>query len=307
MKKFTLLSFFIGGFLFAQQPQSYSDLTIQTEINESNDQVATVINGSQGIIDTYVAKVLFDIAVDANCSDPTLAFEDFLNGPTAILDCGLTMSSAGDGCYAAGELEEGFVVSASNGTNTVSIPAAAIGNTDPLAGAITFAEYTIIDFAPNVYAVAMDIWENSAPMTDIRIFGEGGALIETFVVDIPVGIQVFFGVIADEPISRIELQGEADSGELIGNFYFGAMCQELSVNDNVLSQLSVYPNPSSGVVNINTPSSVEIISTELYDVLGNLVLRGATNELNVSSLSTGLYLLNITTTQGSISKKVYRK
>lgn len=307
MKKITLLSFFICGFLFAQQPQSYSDLTIQTEINESNGQVATVTNGGQGIIDTYVAKILFDIAVGENCSDPTLSFEDFIGGPAAIQSCGLTMSSAGDGCYAAGELQDGFVISSSSGLETVSIPAGAIGNVDPLAGAITFAEYTIIDFAPNVYAVAMDIWENSAPMTEIRIFGESGDLIETVTVDIPVGIQVFFGVIADEPISKIELQGELDSGELIGNFYFGAMCQDLSVNDNVLSQLSVYPNPSSDVININTPSSVEVISTELYDVLGNLVLRGATNELNISSLSTGLYLLNITTTQGSISKKVYRK
>lgn len=309
MKKITLLSFFIGGFLFAQQPQSFTELSNQNQTNESNGQVATVIsNGTQGIIDTYVAKALFDIALNDNCSDPTVSFEDFLGGPGAITDCGLTMSSAGDGCYAAGELEEGFVISSSNGLNTVSIPAAGIGNTDPLAGAITFAEFTAVDFTPNVYAVAMDIWENSAPLTDIRVFGESGDLIETLQVDIPVGIQVFFGLIADEPISRIEVQGEQDSGELIGNFYFGATCEALSINDNALSQLSIYPNPSSNVININTPSSVEIISTELYDVLGNVVLRGTDNkEINISNLSTGMYLLNITTNQGSISKKVFRK
>ena len=308
MKKITLLSFFIGGFLFAQQPQSYAELSNLNQTNESTGEVATVIsNGTQGIIDTYVAKALFDLALADNCSDPTVTFEDFLGGPTGITECGLTMSSAGDGCYAAGELEEGFVISASNGSATVSIPAGAIGNTDPLAGAMTFLEFTAVDFDPNVYAVAFDIWENNSPMTDIRVFGEGGALIETITTEIPVGIQVFFGLIADEPISRVEIEGELESGELIGNFYFGATCEALSINDNALSQLSVYPNPSSDVININTPSSVEIISTELYDVLGNVVLRGATNQLNVSSLSTGMYLLNITTNQGSISKKVFRK
>ncbi len=250
---------------------------------------------------------LFENAVTANCSDPTLSFEDFIGGPSDITDCGSTMSNAGDGCYAAGELEVGFVISASNATNTVSIPAGAIGNTDPLAGAITFAEFTVVDFTPNVYAVAMDIWENSAPMTDVRVFGESGDLIETLTIDVPVGIQVFFGLIADEPISRIEVQGEQDSGELIGNFYFGAVCDALSVNDNVLSQLSIYPNPSSDVININAPSSVEVISTELYDVLGNVVAKGNSSQINISSLSTGVYLLNIETSAGSITKKVSRK
>ena len=39
-------------------------------------------------------------------------------------------------------------------------------------------------------------------------------------------------MIADEPISKIEVQGEQDSGELVGNLYFGATCEALSVNDN---------------------------------------------------------------------------
>ena len=218
------------------------------------------------------------------------------------------MSSDGDGCYAAGELQSGFQLLSSNGGNTVSIPAGAIGNTDPLAGAITFADFTIVEFTPNIYAVAMDIWENNAPLTDIRVYGESGDLIETIQVNVPVNIQVFFGMIADEPISRIEIQGEQDSGELIGNFYFGATCEALSVNDNILSQLSIYPNPSSEIITINTPSGVEIISTNLYDVLGNVVINQTTNnQINISSLATGIYLLNINTTAGSIAKKIARK
>ena len=309
MKKITLLSFFIGGLLFAQQPQSYAELSNQNQANESTGQVATVVvNGAQGIIDTYVAKALFDIALVDNCSDPTVSFEDFLGGPGAITTCGTVMSSAGDGCFAAGELESGFDIQASNGSDTVYIPAGAIGNVDPLAGAGTFAEYTIVNFGPNVFAVAMDLWENNDPSTDVRVYGASGDLIETVTVDVPTNIQVFFGLIADEPISKIEIEGANESGELFGNFYFGATCEALSINDNALSQLSVYPNPSSNVININTPSSVEIISTELYDVLGNVVLKGAdSKEINVSNLSTGMYLLNITTNQGSISTKVFRK
>jgi hypothetical protein len=218
------------------------------------------------------------------------------------------MSNAGDGCYDPGELEIGFQISAPTlNSDTVSIPAGAIGNTDPLAGAITFADYTVVEFTPNVYAIAMDLWENNFPLTDIRVFGETGDLIETIQVDVPTNLQVFFGMIADEPISKIEVQGEQDSGELVGNLYFGATCEALSVNDNILSQLSVYPNPTNDIVTIKMPLNIEVVSMKLFDVLGNLVLKNAnTTRLDVSNLSSGLYLLDITTTVGSITKKIVR-
>mgnify|MGYP003781528791 CR=1 FL=1 len=308
MRKITLFFIFVGGIMFAQQPQSYLELSNQNQTNEFNGETATVINNSsQGIIATYVAKVLFDIGLEENCSEPTVTYEDFLGGPIEILNCGPTMSNAGDGCYDPGELEIGFQISASNGSNTVSIPAGAIGNTDPLAGAITFAEYTVVEFTPNVYAIAMDIWENNFPLTDIRVFGETGDLIETIQVNVPTNLQVFFGMIADEPISKIEVQGEQDSGELVGNLYFGATCEALSVNDNILSQLSVYPNPTNDIVTIKMPLNIEVVSMKLFDVLGNLVLKNAnTTRLDVSNLSSGLYLLDITTTVGSITKKIVR-
>lgn len=295
--------------MFAQQPQSYLELSNQNQTNEFNSETATVINNSsQGIIATYVAKVLFDIGLEENCSEPIVTYEDFLGGPIEIFDCGLTMSNAGDGCYDPGELQIGFQISASNGSNTVSIPAGAIGNADPLAGAITFAEYTIIEFTPSVYAIAMDLWENNAPLTDIRVYGETGDLIETIQWDVPTNLQVFFGMIADEPISKIEVQGEQDSGELVGNLYFGATCEALSVNDHILSQLSVYPNPTNDIVTVKIPSNIEVVSMKLFDVLGNLVLKNAnTTRLDVSNLSSGLYLLDIITTAGTVSKKIVRK
>jgi len=59
--------------MFAQQPQSYLELSNQNQTNEFNGETATVINNnSQGIIATYVAKVLFDIGLEENCSEPTV-------------------------------------------------------------------------------------------------------------------------------------------------------------------------------------------------------------------------------------------
>ncbi len=309
MRKITLFFILFSGIVLAQQPQSYLELPDQNYTNQFNSETTTVTNNSsQGIIATYVAKVLFDIGLEENCSESTVTYEDFLGGPLSITTCGPIMSNAGDSCYDPGELQIGFQISASNGSDTVSIPAGAIGNADPLAGATTFAEYTIIEFTPSVYAIAMDLWENNFPLTDIRVFGETGDLIETIQWDVPTNFQVFFGMIADEPISKIEVQGEQDSGELVGNLYFGATCEALSVNDHILSQLSVYPNPTNDIVTIKMPPNVELVSMKLFDVLGNLVLKNTNlTQLDVSNLSSGLYLLDIITTAGTVSKKIVRK
>lgn len=311
MKKITLLLLLVSGLLFAQQPQTYTEVPTQNQINETNDQTALITradNDRQPVIDTYTSLVDFETALNENCSDTNLTSEDFGGGPGAITTCGTIISDAGDGCFPAGELEIGFDVQASNSTDVVFIPSGAIGNADPLVGASTFLEYTIINFSPNVYAVAMDLWENNDPLTTVRIYGDGGILMETLNVVIPVNSQTFFGLVADEPISKIELEGQNESGELFGNFLFGASCF-LSVNDNILSQLSLYPNPSSDIITIGTPSSVDIKSTTLYNLLGKVVLESTnSNEVNLSELPSGVYILTITTDgNGSISKKVIRK
>jgi hypothetical protein len=312
MKKITLLLFFISGLLCAQQ-QSYTEIISQNQTNESSNQIAIITridNNRQAIIDTYTTIEDFNTAVTENCSEEVLISEDFGGGPTDITPCGPIISDSGDTCFPAGELESGFNVQASNATDMINIPPGAIGNVDSLIGASTFAEFTIINFLPDVFAVAMDLWENNDPITIIRVFGTRGTLIETFNVDTPINTQTFFGIIADEPISVIELEGANGSGELFGNFLFGANCTALSINDNLLLQLTLSPNPSSDLIKINLPvgSGIEIKSIVLFDILGKIVLNQLdNNQVNISNLPKGVYMLHIKTSEGSINKKVIKK
>ena len=66
----------------------------------------------------------------------------------------------------------------------------------------------------------------------------------------------------------------------------------------------VYPNPASSTIHIDGLDNGATV--HLYDITGRMVMHGAfTGELSVSQLSNGLYLLNITTTDGMvISKKI---
>ncbi|MBT8274329.1 MAG: T9SS type A sorting domain-containing protein [Bacteroidia bacterium] len=313
MKNFTILFVFIFGYSLAQTPTNYLEVSaanskIYTTTEDTRDTDPDIDgNNPQDVLDTYTTLGDFNAAV-ANCDDTNLVSEDFANGPVGITDCGITVSAAGDGCFTAGELEAGFTVEASNGTSVVNIPPGQIGNTDSLIGAITFAEFTIINFSPDVYAVAMDIWENNDPTTDVRVFGAGGALIESFNVNTPVNVQTFFGVIADEPITKIELEGFNGSGELFGNFLYGADCMNLSIDENVRDLVRIFPNPASDNLFIYIPARISINDVKIYDIIGKSIhVNTVNNQVNIGELGSGLYFINIDTSHGIVTKRFMKK
>jgi len=82
----------------------------------------------------------------------------------------------------------------------------------------------------------------------------------------------------------------------------------LSTNDYLLSQVSVYPNPASDVINISLPASVEVVSATLFDILGkNTGVTLNNGAINIASLAKGVYMLNIETNQGNITKKIMKR
>ncbi|MEQ9063575.1 MAG: T9SS type A sorting domain-containing protein [Vicingaceae bacterium] len=73
------------------------------------------------------------------------------------------------------------------------------------------------------------------------------------------------------------------------------------------SQVSVYPNPSSDVINISTDLNVKTAS--IYDISGKLVWmsnyeRKSTFQIDVSTLERGMYLMTIQTDKGMARKKI---
>ena len=307
MKKITLLFIITVSFSFAQQPQSYTDLnSSDIEFNTSYTDIEAIVtrldNGRQPLIETFTSRVDFDAAYV--CA--TLVEEDFAGGPGVITPCGLIISSAGDACFAAGEIEDGFDIQASNATAVGFIPVGALGNTIPLVGANIFPEFTIVNFSGDVYAIANDLW-NSDPTTEYRIYDSGGVLMDTFMLATKVGVETFFGFTSDELISRVEIDGLSGSGELFGNLAFGD-CPILSVEDNLADLISIYPNPARDILNIKLPSNIEIISSNLYDILGkDTGVRLINGTMNTSNLARGVYILNLKTSAGSLIQKVIKQ
>lgn len=308
MKKTKLLAFLIGSSAFAQV-SNYQDFVTSGVTIARGEEITTTVtrldNNRQPVINTFTDVTEFQAAFAEECSGNTATFEDFGGAFTGIQDCGPIISSAGDGCYPAGELEEGFEISASGG-DMVSISEGTIGNTNPLVGAVNFEDFIFVTFTQETFAVGMVIWNNASPNTEFRVFGTGGALIETFALSNSAGVENFFGFIADESISFIEIEGENDDGELVGLLEFGSCV--LSVNEVLSQQFSVYPNPSQNTITIDNRSASQITEARLFDILGkDTGLRLSDNNLNISSLPPGIYYLSLKTPQGSVTEKVIKQ
>lgn len=82
----------------------------------------------------------------------------------------------------------------------------------------------------------------------------------------------------------------------------------LSNNDLVLENFKMYPNPVEDVLHFSVQNyTIEKVS--LIDVNGRMVLEKSNNleQIYLSALPSGLYLLQIKTASGSISKKIIKK
>ncbi|CAG5084255.1 T9SS type A sorting domain-containing protein [Parvicella tangerina] len=79
----------------------------------------------------------------------------------------------------------------------------------------------------------------------------------------------------------------------------------LSVDENEV-ELSVYPNPTTGIVNIDIPSS-ELESVKLFDLSGKLVKQTKLSRLDISNLSEGTYFLEIISSKGITNKTITKE
>ena len=109
---------------------------------------------------------------------------------------------------------------------------------------------------------------------------------------------------------RFEMRSYADGTAGGGVIYYDDMSvtSPMKVSQNSINGLNVYPNPvTSGTFYINTDSN-DVKSVSIFDVLGKQVLKTKTNNaVNVSALTSGVYILKITENGSTATRKLVIK
>lgn len=84
----------------------------------------------------------------------------------------------------------------------------------------------------------------------------------------------------------------------------------LSLKDETLKlKLKVYPNPSSGILNMEYDNDIRIQEVQLTDTSGKTVrlFKAPSKILNIHNIASGIYFLNVTTNLGIVKEKIIIK
>ena len=76
----------------------------------------------------------------------------------------------------------------------------------------------------------------------------------------------------------------------------------ISIKEETPFEISIYPNPTNGLVNIQSSVPVDIV---VYNVVGEIILiaKNAT-QIDLSSQPRGIYMVQLTSDQGTVTRKV---
>jgi hypothetical protein len=91
--------------------------------------------------------------------------------------------------------------------------------------------------------------------------------------------------------------------------YYAEVTNPTGINDNEAKTLNlVYPNPTSGIINIDNPSNgsygFEVINITGKTVMTRSNITGTTVKLDMSGLAKGMYIINVTAEGISSKQKV---
>ena len=80
-----------------------------------------------------------------------------------------------------------------------------------------------------------------------------------------------------------------------------------SANDFVLENFNIYPNPTSDLLNISLENNLTLEKVTIYNNAGQMIKEVKEATVDVSTLSEGIYFVEVTTNQGRTVKKVIVK
>ena len=84
------------------------------------------------------------------------------------------------------------------------------------------------------------------------------------------------------------------------------MGANVGINESVVNKVSIYPNPTSDVLNISTNSN-ELSKLTIKDISGKIVLSQKFNTkvtISTENYSKGVYLINVKNNLGTVSEKI---
>ncbi len=105
--------------------------------------------------------------------------------------------------------------------------------------------------------------------------------------------------------------GHVEKKPLVAEATIRVEREATSINDIRDEQILVYPNPSYGDVNITGASGIHLIAYQIHDLSGRVIEKAdfndqSSNTILLNHVKAGIYLIDITTNRGTLTKKLIK-
>ncbi len=87
----------------------------------------------------------------------------------------------------------------------------------------------------------------------------------------------------------------------------------LGVGDDFYNHLKLFPNPTSGIINLQSNQLTETVELKVYNLQGKVLLEENKTPINgvisldLSNMNTGVYFIKISTEEGTVVKKIVKQ
>lgn len=112
-------------------------------------------------------------------------------------------------------------------------------------------------------------------------------------------------------LSKTDYVFTSEMGNFNGRFTVQFRDNTLATEDVLLSDITFYPNPTTGIINVTSPNA-SISRVNVTDIQGRVIENFTINSTNnyaldMTRLESAVYFVTVTTDAGSITKRIIRK
>ena len=148
----------------------------------------------------------------------------------------------------------------------------------------------------------LDNFDATLNLCDYQTHNEFETSYFSFLNDSSHSYNIFWDMYGDEYLDLI-----SSSGSII--FHYQTYPIIYSVNDNLISNTYIYPNPTTNNLYISS-KNILIKKMTIYSISGKLIMEqnnNQNNSIDVSSLLEGVYFIEISSESGKSVKKFIKK
>jgi hypothetical protein len=258
--------------------------------------------GIQGLETAFSSEINAVVPVELN-------FTATLNGSTLSIDASATFFTN----FSNANLRLGVIITEDNVTGTTAdyaqVNIYAGGSNGPMGGYESLpnpvpASQMVYNYVGRALLGGFDGEAGSVP----TLITDGDVATYTFTYNIP-------SIIDQNNMHVSVLLIDGNDGSAISGIQ-KTLNQVLSVQENnLISGVSVYPNPAKDVIRVNLEQSAGDYNVAIYDLLGRQVISNSFNNLNgsneleipINSLSNGQYLIKLTNKDNSYATKFIKQ